>query len=683
MRRSIVALCLLALFSVAFSATSMGQDDLPMFLKNPHLSPDGRIIAFDYDGDIWTVPASGGEAKRLTVHLAHERRPYFSPDGEWLLYSANYHGYYDLYIMPAEGGEYRRLTYSPGNDIPSGWSADGKHCFYYSFRDHYYDAFKISSEGGIPLRIAYSRRDPVYAPLSSPDGSKVALNYRSGFSDWDRKGNVTPNSSEIFIADNTVPVSNIRRMTENWSQDYLPVWSPEGDSLYFVSDRKGEYNLYSMTVSSGEVKRHTDLSDKGIRWFTVASESGDIVVERKHRLYKLDPNTGETELIPVTFFDPPKLTENDFSITKVDITDFSVAPDGQKVAFISGHDVYIMAASGGYSKPLTRTYEREIHLSWAPDSRHVLFNRIINRGLQIVRLNVYDGTETVLTTGADNKFTPFYMPDGKHIAYQHNYESIRMMDPSDPEAEHEVLARGIFGRRLMQSGRWFDFSADGKWMTYLDYNDMMTLDGKVKKLGADEVFNLSPLGGFNYPGAFTPDYSKFLFTNYNDGEQGVYVIDFKKTVKPRVSPVEKLEELLKPKEPEKKQDPKKTGKPVEKSEEKPSEVPEKLDTTDLYSKTRKLSPAIKGTRYFVHLFKSGRTALVMRYSGNKYAAYACPVDGGKPQPLLQVNARVTGLEVDKQERFFYFVMNGALYRAALSNKKQVKADLRHRDETLK
>ena len=167
------------------------------------------MIAFDYDGDIWTVPSTGGEANRLTIHLANERRPYFSPDGNWILYTAAYHRNYDLYIMPSKGGEPRRLTYSPGSEIPSGWSNDGKHCYFYAFLDKYYDIFRIPFEGGSSARLASSTRESLIAPNESPDGKKIAFNYRSGFNHWDRRKNVSPNTADIYIADNTVPVTNV------------------------------------------------------------------------------------------------------------------------------------------------------------------------------------------------------------------------------------------------------------------------------------------------------------------------------------------------------------------------------------------------------------------------------------------------------------------------------------------
>src|SRR5436305_7360209 len=77
--------------------------------RYPAISPDGRWIAFSFQGDLWRVPAEGGRAERLTTHIARDIQPVYSPDGKTLLFASNRYGNYDLFLMPAEGGAPRRL----------------------------------------------------------------------------------------------------------------------------------------------------------------------------------------------------------------------------------------------------------------------------------------------------------------------------------------------------------------------------------------------------------------------------------------------------------------------------------------------------------------------------------------------------------------------------------------------
>ena len=82
----------------------------------------GDKVAFTYAGDIWTAPASGGTAVRLTAHPGMEVFAHFSPDGKWIAFTGQYDGDEQVYVMPASGGEPKQLTYYPARgplDPPS------------------------------------------------------------------------------------------------------------------------------------------------------------------------------------------------------------------------------------------------------------------------------------------------------------------------------------------------------------------------------------------------------------------------------------------------------------------------------------------------------------------------------------------------------------------------------------
>jgi len=121
MKRTILLLAILA------SQITPGQDNL--LLRFPAFNNDGSKIAFSFQGDIWTVPSTGGKATRLTIHEAYEAYPKFSPDGTKIAFSGNRYGNNDLFIMPTEGGTPKRLTYHSAGDNISSWTADGNILF--------------------------------------------------------------------------------------------------------------------------------------------------------------------------------------------------------------------------------------------------------------------------------------------------------------------------------------------------------------------------------------------------------------------------------------------------------------------------------------------------------------------------------------------------------------------------
>src|SRR5437660_12466895 len=121
--RLLLALPFLSLFT--FVTLAGGQEPI-RFASTPDISPDGKLVAFSYLGDVWVVEAIGGVARPVTMHTAHDAFPAFSPDGRSLAFSSNRHGSYDVFVVPVQGGRPKRLTTDSAQDIVCGWSPDGK-----------------------------------------------------------------------------------------------------------------------------------------------------------------------------------------------------------------------------------------------------------------------------------------------------------------------------------------------------------------------------------------------------------------------------------------------------------------------------------------------------------------------------------------------------------------------------
>src|SRR5882724_12864895 len=110
------------LLSLTVSASLFGQGT--RLLRHPTVSRDS--VAFEYAGDLWVVPRSGGQARRLTSTPGAEIDPYFSPDGSQIAFTSTVAGNTDVYVVPTAGGDPKRLTYHPAEDRVRGWKPDGK-----------------------------------------------------------------------------------------------------------------------------------------------------------------------------------------------------------------------------------------------------------------------------------------------------------------------------------------------------------------------------------------------------------------------------------------------------------------------------------------------------------------------------------------------------------------------------
>src|ERR671931_657257 len=113
-------------FLFAFTPGPAPAQEPIRFARTPDISPDGRLVAFSYLGDIWVVEAIGGVARPVTLHEAHDVYPVFSPDGRQIAFASNRFGSYDVFVVPATGGRPRRLTSDSATDLPVGWTPDGK-----------------------------------------------------------------------------------------------------------------------------------------------------------------------------------------------------------------------------------------------------------------------------------------------------------------------------------------------------------------------------------------------------------------------------------------------------------------------------------------------------------------------------------------------------------------------------
>ncbi|MFH0943669.1 MAG: protease, partial [Planctomycetota bacterium] len=122
----------LCLLSFVLPAARAGEASETLLLQNPTVSD--RDVVFVYAEDLWAVPRTGGEARRLTSSSGVETSPRLSPDGRWVAFTGQYEGNSDVYVIPVEGGAPRRLTWHPGGDTVVDWHPDGKRILFRSTR---------------------------------------------------------------------------------------------------------------------------------------------------------------------------------------------------------------------------------------------------------------------------------------------------------------------------------------------------------------------------------------------------------------------------------------------------------------------------------------------------------------------------------------------------------------------
>src|SRR5437660_7557813 len=163
--RLLLALPFLSLFT--FVTLAGGQEPI-RFGRTPDISPDGKLVAFSYLGDIWVVEAIGGVARPVTMHEKHDIYPAFSPDGKKLAFSSNRHGSYDVFCVPVQGGKPARLTFDSADDIVNDWSPDGQSILFASNRATDFpprgELYVVPAKGGKAKRVsAFEGKDGTFS----------------------------------------------------------------------------------------------------------------------------------------------------------------------------------------------------------------------------------------------------------------------------------------------------------------------------------------------------------------------------------------------------------------------------------------------------------------------------------------------------------------------------------------
>ena len=267
----IVILLLIVLWLLPSASYAIDTKDTRM-MAQPAVSADN--IAFIYAEDMWIADPDGSSPRRLTVDEGIESDPFFSPDGKLIAFSAQYDGNTDVFIIPAGGGVPVRLTWHPGNDLVRGFTPDGRSVLFASqrnvFSSSFYQLFTVSVNGGFPQSLGIPN---AWTASYSPDGKYMA--YNPGTPQYRQWKNYRGGSiSEIWIfsfADHSV--IKIPQV-QGGCNDADPMWI--GDNIYFLSDRNGEFNLFTYSITSKELKQLTTFTDFPILKASAGSNKDNI-----------------------------------------------------------------------------------------------------------------------------------------------------------------------------------------------------------------------------------------------------------------------------------------------------------------------------------------------------------------------------------------------------------------------
>ncbi len=504
---------LLGLISwVGVSASLLAQES--RLMRFPAVS--GNQVVFTYAGDLYTVPLSGGVARKLTNHVGYEMFARFSPDGKSIAFTGQYDGNTEVFTIPSEGGIPRRLTHTATlgrddlsdrmgpNNIVMTWTPDGKSIVYRSRKQTYNDfngqLFRVSAEGGMSDELPFATGGFC---SYSPDGKRLAFNrvFRE-FRTWKYyKGGM---ADDIWLFD--FDTREVKKITDSDAQDIIPMWI--GDEIYFLSDRDRTMNLFVYNTANGDVQKVTSFTEYDIKF--PSHSNSTIVFENGGYLYKFDVKTKKAERIPVTIYDDFQYARTEYKDASKNIFSGDIAPNGERVVFSARGDVFSVPAEKGITRNLTQSsnaHEREA--KWSPDGRYIAYLSDKTGEFEIY-MQAQDGSSepVQLTSGTNNYiFEIEWSPDSRKILYYDRMYRLQYVDVATKKVT--LVDRGEYGQ--LGGVSW---SPDSKWITYT-------------KAGANR-FNVIYI--YNVETATSRPVTDTWYTSYqpnfsNDGKYLVFVSD--------------------------------------------------------------------------------------------------------------------------------------------------------------
>ena len=575
--------CKYVLIAIFLLAGNIIAQEETRLLRFPAIH--GSQIVFTYSGDLYSVPSTGGVARKLTNDIGFEMFPRFSHDGKWIAFTGQYDGNTEVFLIPSTGGVPKRLTYTATlgrddvsdrmgpNNLVMAWMHDNKHIVFRSrmreFNDFKGQLYLASVDGGLSEQLPLPRGGFC---SYSPDDKMLAYNriFRE-FRTWKRyRGGM---ADDIWIYDFTT--KKTENITNNEALDIIPMWS--GNRIYYISDRDANkrMNLYAYDLTSKETKQLTTFADYDIKFPSLGDKA--IVFENGGYIYRYDLSTEKAEKVSIQIDED--LIGGRGGIVKVsdNITNYEISPDGKRALFGARGDVFTVPAKYGATRNQTATpgiHERSS--KWSPDGKYIAYISDAT-GEDEIYIEPQDGSApaTQLTNKSSNyKYQIKWSPDSKKIMWTDRAQRLLYVDIAT-KAIKEISKSNVF-----EFGD-YSWSPDSKWITYVKPEDdwmsriyLYSLENEKEYEVTDKWYS-SGQPTFSSDGKylffvsdrdFNPTYSQTEWNHAYQDMTRIYLVTLTKDTdspfKPKSDEVSIKEDKPKTEEKKDKKDDKKEEKPV-------------------------------------------------------------------------------------------------------------------------
>lgn len=681
---------------LAFLGATLSAQESPLWLRQPAISPDGNTIVFCYQGDLWRVPAAGGDAVLLTTHEAMDVSPVWSHDGRLLAFGSDRYGNYDVFVMPSSGGQATRLTYHSNGDRPSDFSPDNSTVLFSSNRldavsnqqfpnGGHGELYSVPVAGGRATRIITT---PAIGARYNSTGTMLVFHDIKGYEDNFRKHHTSSVTRDIWTYD--LGAKRYKQISSFPGEDRNPWFTPDGATVYFLSEKSGSYNVYKMPTTGGEYTQVSFLEKHPVRHLS-RSDNGTLCFSYDGELYTMSDG-GAPKKVMVRIAADGRYNPVKTIAVNGGANELALSSNGKEVAFVHRGEVFVTSVAEGTTRRITNTPEQERSVGFAPDGRTLIYATERNGSWDLYTSTIvrkeepyfFSATilkeEALLATPAE-EFQPLYSPDGKEVAYLEERTTIKVINLASKATR--TIVPGDRNYSYADGDQYFSWAPDSKWLLveFLHNEQWITQVGLVNVTGEPKIVDLTQSGYGGGRPEWVIDGKAMLYYSSRDGmknhaswggQADAYAMFFTQAAFDRFK-LTKEEAALR-KEAEEKEKKEKEGK--ESEDVKKKKEKEKKDEAE---KVDPLTFELDGiddrkTRLTIHssdlagavLSKDGEKLFYLARFEKGYDLWQTELRTRETKVLAKLNADGAGaLQIDKEGKNLFFLKNGGISRVEI------------------
>ena len=531
------------MFCFIFTGSIIAQNPI---VNTPSLNADGKQMAFNFQGDVWTADANGQNAKRLTIHEAYDTNPIWSADGKTIAFQSNRFGNGDVFVIPANGGLSKRITHHSATDVLTDYNKNGDILF--STRRNFaqvereYETHKVSSKGGTPTRFMSSLG---FDSKLSPNGKFIA--FVKGNCRIQREAYRGAANRNVWLYD--IKNDKYTQLTTYDGNDFSPQWGDD-NSVYFQSSRSGRYNVHKITLNSsgaktGEIEQLTSFKDMGIFSFNLSRNGNAMVLAKDDKVIVVNTATKAQNEVRINIASDYRFNPIEHKNYSNRIGEIAISPNGKYSALNIRGEIFIRDNTKDKSRTVnvSNSSYRDRMATWINDSTLVFISdRDGQNDIYTVTSNSANESNLYkslkhkverLTKTSEGESNLVMSPDGKQIAFNRGRGKLVVAN---------ISSSGKLSKEMVLLDGWdtasgVSWSPDSKWLAYslsdLDFNNEIYIH---KADNSKKPVNISMHPKQDRGAVWSADGKKLMFSsNRNNGDYDVWFAwlnkaDWEKTI---------------------------------------------------------------------------------------------------------------------------------------------------------